>query len=53
MTNCEHDAAGICKSCRQTQQEGGNVALHEEAKAPEVKVEPGRSDPAKGRSRGR
>ena len=28
MSNCGHDPTGICKSCRQTQQEGGNVVLH-------------------------
>lgn len=26
MANCDHDKVGICKSCRQTIREGGNVA---------------------------
>jgi hypothetical protein len=33
MANCDHDKAGICKSCRQTIKEGGTVAVHGKAAA--------------------
>ena len=32
MANCRHDANGICKSCKQTIAEGGNVALTPDVK---------------------